>query len=56
MDSNLQAMEKPERRRLTFWAVIFIILGIISVTTLSSEQFVELLSFFKDIIQHLIIG
>jgi hypothetical protein len=56
MDRYLSLMEKTERRRLTFWAVIFILLGIASVLTLTPEQFTELLSFFKEIITHLIIG
>lgn len=49
-------MEKTERRRLTFWAVVFIFLGIITAITLPADKLAEVLSLFKDVITHLIIG
>lgn len=48
--------EQDKKLRLTIWAGIFIGLSLIVIVTLPIESARELLSFFKEIIQTLILG
>lgn len=48
--------ENKETKRLTIWAVIFILMGIVTVILLDIDQARELLELFAHIITNLIIG
>lgn len=45
-----------ETKRLTIWAVIFIVMGIMSVLLLEIDQASEMLDFLTQIIINLIVG
>lgn len=51
-------MEKQSKntQRLTIWAAIMILLGLMIAFTLSPDQSKELFAFLKEIIIHLIAG
>jgi hypothetical protein len=49
-------MEKAKIRRLTLWAIIMIVLAILSVSLLGIDEATVLIEFFKEIIIHLLVA